>query len=185
MRIASLLDHALAIAFGTMLVGAFAWSIFGPSKAVEQKDSVTPKIADRNDDLALMEAVRNVNADASILMLSPFFSLALAEPISCLLARKLKQEADLDLPVMAQLTLEQSQHCEFSRLARQYTLPVFSKIATTRELPKELFAFTAFHESTWESVGPFESFATCTKVQQEGMTKGMGTRACTKWTPRF
>jgi hypothetical protein len=185
MRFASFLDKSLAIALVTAMAAALAWSVFGQPKTPEPKLAEKPRATERHEDLILMDAVRAVNADASTMMLSPFFSLKLSEPISCLLVRKMQERSDATSPALANLIAEKTEECDFAGIVRQVTLPVFLEIAAVGALPKELFVFETFHAEAWVSVGLFDRVNTCNLVQQQRMNQGMGTKVCVKWKPRF
>ena len=185
MRFASILEKTLAIALVTAMAAALVWSVFGQPETAQLKPADKPRATERHEDLILMDAVRGVNADAATLMLSPFFSLKLSEPISCLLARRMQERPDATSPALAALISEHSGECDFAGLVRQVTLPVFLQIAAVKALPKDLFTFEAFHAETWVSVGLFVRITTCNLIQQQSMNQGMGTKACMRWKPRF
>lgn len=185
MHITSLFKKTLVVVYVTAIVASFVWYVIEPNKTVQPTTAKKSVAAERHEDLVLLDAVRVVNADASTLMLSPFFSLALTEPTSCLVARKMEERPDANSPVLAALVFDTSRKCEFARLVRQLTLPVFRQIADVKVVPDMLYTFDAFHAEQWISVGLFDQAATCSLVQQEGMSLGLATKACTRWTPRF
>ena len=187
MRISSFLDRVLAIIFGSVLAAATLWSIFGTTLTGNTKDTgpLVPVPNNRHGDLVLMDAVRTVNADASTVMLSPYFSLAMDDPASCLIARRMQEKPDLTTRITTEVADAQSIKCEFVRFVRQSTRPVFERIASTRTLPIKLFAFEAFHADSWVAVGLFDQLSICNSAQEAGLKQGIGTKACTPWKPRF
>lgn len=179
MRISSILGHALVIAYGSALALGLGRSIFGPHPA-----SPSLPVA-RHADLALMDSVRSVNAAASLVMLSPYFSLAIDNPVPCLLAQGMREKSDLELPAVAQIVADQGRECEFTRFTRQLTRPVFDRVASAKALPIELFSFAAFHEDAWVDVGLFDQIGDCLSAQRAGLRLGIGVRACAPWRPGF
>lgn len=157
------------------------------SSSKEQKKTAESSLdtAPRHKDLLLMDAVRMVNADASTLMLSLYFSLAMDAPAPCLIAKKMESGEDRNDPIVAKLTARFRHDCDFTRLSRKLTLPVFEHIASTRILPQNLFAFEAFHDDLWAMDGLFQDIESCNSVREEASKRGIGTRACGKWQPRF
>lgn len=186
-RIRSALDQAAAIGIGSVLilgtlVSLFDFSIF---KGTDESATVVPAKTPPHKDIRLMQLVLKVNGDASTLMLSPYFSLAMDELAPCLLANHASASKGMDDPIIVKLVMQYKNECDFTAFSRNLTLPVFEKIAATHSLPTTPYAFDAFHGDLWALVGLFETLESCNVAREEAARRSIGTRVCGSWQPRY
>lgn len=140
-------------------------------------------VAPRHPDRLLMDAVRKVSADASLLMSSSITGFGRDEPSACTLARRGSQRHDFP----ASMVQKWDDECVFGTSVRESTEPVFHAIAQSHTLPEVTFAFDVSGEphADWHTVGLFADLDTCTRTLEAAMALGMGVRSCLPWTPRF
>lgn len=146
------------------------------------RETASP-VVPRHPDLLLMDAVRDVSADASLLMLSPITGFGMDEPAACMLARQIIGRKDVPVGTFKKWDNE----CAFGTAVRKSTDPVFHAIAQSRALPRVAFAFDAYVglKDEWHTLGLFADSATCTRMVEAAGSLGIGVRSCQPWTPRF
>ena len=182
-RVFAALDWFFASVFSVVMGIALIYSIFQPS--ITQKKPAAERqaanAAPRHNDLLLLDAVQKVNTEISMLMISPYFALAMDEPAPCILAREMHDGPKFKDAVMAKVAAEFTDKCALTHFSRKLTLPVFEKIAATNSLPPKMFTFEVFHEDQWQVVGIFDSDDSCNSVRGEASKHGSGTKACVAW----
>lgn len=140
-------------------------------------------------DSVLMKQVQAVNANASVLMLSPLHGFGMNQPISCLLAESLTERAKTDnvsdASIAMKLSKEKTRLCEVSKDVRRLTWPVFTQIATSSKLPSVKFTFEIYVEDKWRSVGLFASELDCNTVLSKAQEFGFGVKSCASWQSRY
>jgi len=139
--------------------------------------------APRHPDLLLMDAVRKVSADASMLLLSPITGFGMEEPAACMLAARIVAQKHVPAGVLHKLDGE----CALGKMVRQATNPVFQAIVQSQALPPVAVTFDAYVglEEKWQTLGLFADFDTCKTMMDAAMSLGIGVRSCLPWAPRF
>ena len=118
-------------------------------------------------------------------MHSPYASFGIDDPIACRLAKRIEAEPSPKHPGIARRVTELRDQCEITQLSRELTRTSFENIAALHALPEKLYAFEVFHDGNWETVGLYESEGLCREVREEASSRGVGTKMCSKWAPRF
>ena len=178
-RLMTFLGRSVAYLYIAALVVLAVIATWGSLHPVPRETS--SPVAPRHPDLLLMDLVRKVNGDASLLVMSPVTGFAMNEPIDCLMARQAVARQD----VPASLLKRWDNGCAFGTMMRKATDPVFHGIATSRKLPPVAFAFDAYVEEKWHTLGLFADSDTCTRMVATAVSLGIGVRSCQPWTPRF
>lgn len=139
--------------------------------------------APRHPDLLLMDAVRRVSADASLLMLSPVTGFGMDEPAACTLARRVVGDKDFPAGVLKKWDDE----CAFGVAVGKASNPVFRAIAQSGALPPAAFVFDASVglKEEWHTLGLFADSDTCARMVAAAVALRIGVRSCLPWTPRF
>lgn len=173
-----------------LIVGFGASGLYGIYQYLFSHDKPTTAnqvklVAPPHRDVLLMNAVQKVNTQISMLMVSPYSSLGLDEPVPCMVAKSLSEGSNHNDVIVVKLIAELTGQCAFSRLVKDTTFPIFENIAATRLLPAKLVTFGAFHEDRWVEVGLFDSDDSCNSIREEALRHGIGTKACGLWQVHY
>lgn len=180
-RFITFLGRSVAYLYLAALVVGAVVATWGSLRPVPTETS--SPVVPRHPRLLLADAVRKVNADASLLMLSPAASFGLDEPTACKLARQAAARQNFAASALKKWNSE----CALGTMMREATDPVFQAIATSGALPPDAYAFDAFVglEEEWHTLGLFADFEACARMMEAAMSLGFGARSCLPWAPRF
>lgn len=168
-----------------LISGCIGW--YSVNESLNQYVARSPKApsvaAPRHKDLLLMDAVREVSADTSMLLLSSVAGRTMDEPAACLLAADVIGRKDFPASALKKWNSE----CTLGKMVRQATDPVFQAIVQSRALPSVAVTFDAYvgFEEKWQTLGLFADFDTCERVRAAAGSLGIGIRSCLPWVPRF
>jgi hypothetical protein len=180
-RLWKFFDQSIASLYVVGLVVAVVFGLWIDSRP--RPPEPPAMIKPRHPDLLLMDSVRAVNADASMLLLTSARGATMDQPFACLLAQSVAARQDFPASALKKLNTE----CTFWTAVRKATRPVFHGIAESKSLPETPFTFDAYvgSDEKWDTLGLFADLETCSRMVETAMSLGIGVRACQPWKPRF